>query len=62
MELETAKRPVKEMAAVLFRVQSLLGPLERWSDDALAELEDRLVTLRLGIAREWVRRDDVEFD
>ncbi len=61
MELDNLK-PAKEMAAVLYRVQSLLGPLDRWSDDALSELENRLVTLRLGIEREWIRRDDVEFD
>lgn len=61
MELDT-KRPAKEMATVLYRVQNLLGPLDRWSDDALAELENRLVTLRFGIEREWIRRDDVEFD
>jgi hypothetical protein len=63
MELDNAtKRPAEEMAAVLYRMQNLLGPLERWSDDALADLESRLVNLRLGIEREWIRREDLELD
>lgn len=51
------QRPATEMSALLARFQFALGPMDRWSDDALEELENWLVNRRLGVTHEWLKRD-----
>ncbi|HEX8986402.1 MAG TPA: hypothetical protein VF816_00455 [Rhodocyclaceae bacterium] len=51
-------RHKKEMLALLARVKEQLGPLEKWSEDALMQLDKWASDLRSEIGNEGVVRDE----
>lgn len=48
----------KEMMALVAKFNEQIGPLERWSEDALKTLDRWLSDLRLEIENEGVTHDD----
>ncbi len=57
------QRTEKEMTALLSKVAEQVGPLDKWSDQALEVFSDWLAETGATVEHEWVKRDsDSEAD
>jgi hypothetical protein len=50
-------RTDKEMEALLAKFDVQIGPLNKWSDQALEKLNDWLTETGETVTHEWVKRD-----
>lgn len=50
-------RTDKEMAALLNKINELIGPLDRWSDQALVRLNNWMTETGDHVQHEWIKRD-----
>jgi hypothetical protein len=51
------QRTEKEMTALLTKFDLQIGPLDKWSDQALEMLNDWLTENSGSVEHEWVKRD-----
>lgn len=51
------QRTKKEMSAILARLDEQIGPLDKWSDEALEGLSDWLKETLAIVEHQWVNRD-----
>lgn len=51
-------RTEKEMTALLSKFTEQIGPMDKWSDQALELLNDWLTRTSESVAHEWVKRDN----
>lgn len=51
-------RTDKEMAALLGKFDIQIGPLDKWSDAALEQLNEWLKNTSETVTHEWVKRDN----
>ncbi len=57
------QRSDKEMTALLSKFNDQIGPMDKWSDEALEVLNDWLASTGETVEHEWVKRDsDSEAD
>lgn len=52
------RRSNREMEALLVKLNAQMGPLEKWSAEALETLDSWMADLRLDINEEILTRDD----
>lgn len=52
-----SQRTDKEINALLEKFDLQIGPMDKWSDQALELLNDWLTKTSESVAHEWVKRD-----
>ena len=50
-------RTDKEMEALLIKFDKQIGPLDKWSEEALERLNDWLADTSTEVEKEWAKRD-----
>jgi len=51
-------RTEKEMSALLVKFNELIGPLDKWSEQAIERLNGWLADTSMEVEHEWVKRDN----